>query len=99
MSDVRLEQQAAGCSRLVGPLTFDSVPLLFEQGRQLFANGGSVELDLASVERSDSAGLALLVSWVRLAKQQGATITFRNIPEQLQGLARVGGVEQILAFT
>lgn len=98
MSEPRLEKMDAGGFRLTGPLTFDTVPQLVQQGRQLFANGKSVELDLAAVERSDSAGLALLVSWVRLAQRQGSEIAFLNVPEQLLGLARVGGVEQILAF-
>jgi phospholipid transport system transporter-binding protein len=98
VSDVRLEQVGAGRSRLTGPLTFDTVPQLLQQKPQLFADGGTVELDLAGVERSDSAGLALLVSWVRQARQHGGAITFLNVPDQLIGLAKVGGVEQILAF-
>lgn len=99
MNGVELEVAGGGQSRLSGPLTFETVPQLFQQGRRLFADrGGNVELDLAAVERSDSAGLALLVSWVRLARQQGGAISFLNVPEQLRGLARLGGVEQILAL-
>lgn len=98
MSLVQLEQLAAGRSRLAGPLTFDTVMGLFQQGPRLFAGSKTVELDLAGVERSDSAGLALLVSWVRQARRQGSVITFLNVPAQLRGLARVGGVEQILAL-
>lgn len=98
MNEAQFEQQGAGGCRLSGPLTFDTVPQLLQQGRQLFANGRAVELDLSRVERSDSAGLALLVSLVRQARQQGGAITFLNVPEQLRGLASVGGVEQILAF-
>jgi len=99
VSEARLEQQAAGRGRLSGPLTFATVPQLFQQGRQLFADSNNLQLDLAGVERSDSAGLALLVSWVRLAQQHGGTITFLNVPQQLLGLARVGGVDQVLIFT
>lgn len=98
MNEARLEQLDAGRSALSGPLTFDTVPQLFQRGRQLFNAGVTVELDLAKVERSDSAGLALLVSWMRLARQQQGSITFRNVPTQLLGLAKVGGVEAILAL-
>lgn len=98
MNITLIEPLEAGRKRLSGPLTFDTVPVLFEQGRQLFKSGAVVELDLSGVERSDSAGIALLIGWVRLAQQQRAKITFHNIPEQLLGLARVGGVEQVLAF-
>lgn len=98
MSAASLEAQGPGRSRLSGALTFDSVPQLFQQGRQLFATAGEVELDLTGVERSDSAGLALLTGWLRQARQQGGTIRFVNVPAQLQGLARVGGVERILGL-
>jgi phospholipid transport system transporter-binding protein len=99
VSETRLEQQEAGHGHLTGALTFDTVPQLFQQGRQLFADSNNLQLDLAGVERSDSAGLALLVGWVRLARQCGGTITFLNVPQQLLGLARVGGVDQVLIFT
>lgn len=99
MSNARLERLDAGRSALFGPLTFDTVPQLFQQGRQLFNDGAAVVLDLAGVERSDSAGLALLVGWMRLARQQKGSITFGNVPAQLVGLARVGGVEALLGFS
>ena len=98
MSAARLERREDGGCALFGALTFDTVPQLFQQGQQLCAGGAAVALDLAGVERSDSAGLALLVGWTRLARQQKGSITFHNVPAQLLGLARVGGVGQLLAF-
>ena len=98
MSEARLERLGNGGSALFGALTFDTVPQLFKQGRQLGAGGTGVVLDLAGVEHSDSAGLALLVGWTRQARQQNGSITFHNVPAQLLGMAKVGGVDQLLAF-
>ncbi len=85
------------CLRLAGELSFDTVPDLVRQGTALMARCSSpVVVDLGDVRRTDSAGLALLVEWMREARRQGKDIRFRNIPEQMRALARVAEVESIL---
>ena len=98
MSEARLDRQAPGRFALVGELSFVSVPGLVELGASLFEDGDEARLDLSQVERSDSAGLALLVSWVRTARQQGKQLNFEQIPSQLLGMARVSGVDHILSL-
>jgi phospholipid transport system transporter-binding protein len=95
-SRVQMERQAEGLYRLSGDLSFVTVPQLAAQGERLFQEGDSVVLDLADLGRSDSAGLALLVSWIRLARRHNKQLSFHAIPAQLLGLARVGGLEKIL---
>jgi phospholipid transport system transporter-binding protein len=60
-------------------------------------------IDLAGVTASDSAGLALLIEWLSVAKSAGRSLRFENIPSQLQQLARLSEVEELLvsglAFT
>jgi len=97
MSQARLQSQSPGEFSLTGDLSFETVPGLVASGRQLFSGADEVRLNLAGVGRSDSAGLALLVSWLRLARQQGKQLSLQEIPQQLIGLARVSGVEHILA--
>lgn len=98
MSAGQLQRQSAGRFSLQGELSFDTVPALVAAGEQLFADGDAVSVDLGEVGRSDSAGLALLVSWIRLARRRQKTLEFHHIPAQLQGLARVSGVAQLLAL-
>ena len=40
-------------------------------------------IDLAGVSDMDTAGLALLIEWLAMAKRQGITLTFRNLPDSL----------------
>jgi len=96
VSQGQLLCQSSGQFSLAGDLSFETVPQLVDAGAQLFQADGQVCIDLAQVGRSDSAGLALLVSWLRLARQQGKRLSFRQVPPQLLGLARVSGVEHIL---
>ena len=98
MSEARLDRQAAGQFALVGELSFASVPGLVALGTSLFDDVNEARLDLSQVERSDSAGLALLVSWVMMARQQGKRLSFEQIPSQLLGMARVSGVDHILSL-
>jgi phospholipid transport system transporter-binding protein len=48
------------------------------------------------VERSDSAGLALLVECLRQAHQSGKSLRFFNIPAQMLAIARVSSLDQVL---
>lgn len=99
MSEVEVSQ-AAGQVSLSGQLTFDSVTDL--QGREEALLAGAddrLEVDLGQVSRSDSAGLALLVAWVRSARKMGKAITFLNVPQQLRAIAAVSGLEALLEFS
>jgi phospholipid transport system transporter-binding protein len=48
------------------------------------------------VTASDSAGLALLIEWLSVAKSAGRALRFENIPSQLQQLARLSEVEELV---
>ncbi len=96
MSRAELQCQSPGNFSLVGELSFETVPGLVSAGEQLFQSTGEVLLDLSRLERSDSAGLALLVNWLRQARHKQCKLSFRQVPEQLMRLARVSAVDQLL---
>lgn len=94
--DGRLEPANSGAYAVAGSLSFATVPAILRQSGTLFAQPGNVVIDLGAVERTDSAGLALLVEWLRLARSHGRSITFRNVPAQLCALAHLSDLEQLL---
>ncbi len=53
----------------------------------------NVTIDLAKVSSSDSAGLAVLIEWIKQSKHAGFKLLFKNIPHQLLTLAMLSGVE------
>ena len=79
-----------------GPLTFDSVPAVYAASRAWFAGKHAMTIDLADVSTADSAGLALLIEWMRSARLAGASLSFANIPSQMQELIRVNGLQDTL---
>jgi phospholipid transport system transporter-binding protein len=85
----------AGRMLLSGPVTLGNVAQLLAEGRQHLGDGvGTV--DLAGVTELDSSALALLLAWLREAKAAGRALAFANLPESLQTIARLYGVEDLL---
>lgn len=95
-ADARLEAVAAGRLKLVGELSFRSVPELLETSLEMIREVPEITVDLADVERSDSAGVALLVEWMREVRRQGKSITYLNIPSQMLAIARVSSLDTVL---
>jgi len=98
MSTVRFETDGEKVYRIIGELNMSTVPQLLKDMSVLFSvNGESRIIDLAEVSRSDSAGLALLLEWQRVAEQQDIQLSFRNLPEQMQAIIQVSGLEKLIS--
>ena len=80
---------------LSGPVTLANVAQVLEEGRRHLAEGVAT-VDLAEVSELDSSALALLLAWLREARAAGRTIGFANLPEPLQTIARLYGVQDLL---
>lgn len=81
---------------LSGHLNFDTVPGLSRKLKALFHHAGTMEVDLAGVEHANSAGVALLVEWVVMAKRADNQLRFLNMPAQMLAIARVSGLDGLL---
>jgi phospholipid transport system transporter-binding protein len=92
-----LEALGGGRFRVSGVLDARTTPALLSESRDRFASEKSVEVDFAPVTESDSAGLALLIEWMRIARQQRQKLRFSNIPPQIAALARISEVDDLLA--
>jgi phospholipid transport system transporter-binding protein len=87
-----------GRFQISGELIFHTVnAVLAESKVTLFSGPGSqLDLDLGGVTRADSAGLALLIQWMRMAREHETNIRFHHLPEQLLAIARAGELESLL---
>lgn len=83
-------------SRVNGSLHFTTVSALLSAGVTAINEGRAAVIDLAGVTASDSSGLALLVEWLSVAKGANLALRYENIPSQLQQLARLSEVEELL---
>jgi len=92
-----IEATGEGRVRIVGSLGFATVNTLLSQGSDLIGRGQASVIDLAGVTDGDSAGLALLIEWLSVARQAGRGLRYDNVPSQLHQLARLSEVEELIA--
>jgi phospholipid transport system transporter-binding protein len=78
-----------------GPVTLANAARVLEEGRQHLSEGART-VDLGEVTELDSALLALTLAWLRDARAARRELAFANIPESLQTLCRLYGVEALL---
>ena len=90
------ELQEGERSSVNGVLHFTTVTALLNDGSAAIGNGRAGVIDLAGVKDSDSSGLALLIEWLSIARAGNRSLRYENIPVQLQQLARLSEVEELL---
>ena len=98
MADTQLVENDDGSWLLQGELGFASVPSVLRHAGVNMLGKKQLTIDLRGVTRADSAGLALLVAWLRESEIAGNSIEFVNIPAQLLSIARVCGLDDILSL-
>lgn len=96
MNRIKLLKTMPGKISLQGVLSFETVNHALESMPVLFEGEVSLLIDLSGVEKTDSAGLALLVEWMGLAKRKNIRLCYSNIPSQLLATARVSGLDEVL---
>jgi len=84
-----------GRCTLKGAVNLENALALREDGLRLFT-AAEVTLDLAGVTEVDSAALSLLFEWRRAALAAGRSIRYVNLPENLESLARLYGVAELV---
>ncbi len=101
MSGAYIGKMADGGWQVCGELDFASVPGLLKRSDIVFEpdNDKLLQIDLAGVPRADSAGLALLICWVRQARRHNTRLVFRNVPDQMLKIAGISGVNTILPLS
>ena len=87
-----------GVLRIQGVLDYRSGPLLRKQGQELIrsSKADNLEVNCAAVEKSSSVGLALLLAFMRVAEQGGKTVKLTHLPLDMQKIAEVCGLTEIL---
>jgi len=85
---------------VVGELGFETVRgLLASSGAQFAGAGQQFDVDLSGITQSDSAGLALLIEWLKLAIRSGKTVRFTRVPAQLRSLAQISEIDGFLPLS
>lgn len=93
---MKLSAQGRNHWLLSGSLDIASIPLLWEQLANLISAAGPLTISLKAVEHSSSAGLAVLLQALQVARQNDCNLRFEDIPDELAALARMSNVLPLL---
>ena len=76
-------------------LTANNAKAVLDDGLRALGSGQE-KIDLADLSAVDSAAVATLLAWQRAAREQGKLLVFVNLPANLQSLAELYGVADLL---
>lgn len=92
-----LASLGGGRYALRGDLGFENVAELLDESQAPFGREPRIEVDLSGVKSSDSAALALLIEWIRLARDREVPIVYTGLPDQLIALAGISDLDEMFA--
>ncbi|MDD2863686.1 MAG: STAS domain-containing protein [Methylococcales bacterium] len=99
MSKLSIASKGNGQWLIHGELTFASIQGKFIESPPFLRAGRDIILDFSQVTSTDSAGLALMIEWIKLSRHQRTQLHFRNVPKQLLNLAKLSGLDKTHYFS
>lgn len=82
---------------LSGHLNFSNVMSVYEDSLLLLEKYSSKwNINCAQLQASDSATLALIFEWLKLARQKNLAISFSHLPENIMVLAKAAEIDQLI---
>lgn len=98
MSQLNIIKQGTGHFIIDGDLTFATIDKQTLKSFSFLKATKEVTIDLSHVSNTDSAGLALMIEWIKYSRHNRTHIAFKNIPVQLHNLAKLSGFDQTSHF-
>lgn len=81
---------------ITGDLNFSTVETLWKETLPLFTTMHEITFDFSKVTSANSAGITLLIEWLKHAKREKKSISFANIPASIMSLATISGIDKLL---
>lgn len=92
-----LECDSPQLARVSGDLSFGSVRAVERQGLQFLQQDAvCCTIDFAGVAYSDSAGIALLLAWLRQARAHHKDIRFAGLPDNMLALLKLSDLDAVI---
>lgn len=97
--NVEVIETAPGRVSVRGALTFETARRACDAGVRLFKRAKKaplIEVDCGGVTEADSAGLAVLLEWLKWALKNERPMSFANLPASIRAVASISDVEPLL---
>jgi len=95
-----LLETGGGRYALRGWLAFATARVIHEKGRNVIlaasTGTGVLEFDCGGLTHTDSAGVAVLIDWLAVAKHRGQRLRYLGISDSVRAIARISEVDELL---
>lgn len=81
-----------------GNLTFFNVMSVYEKSLLHLKETSFLHFDFSKLQSSDSAGLALIIEWMKLANESHKDIQFSHLPQNILTIAKAAGLHHLIAL-
>lgn len=88
-----------GVLAIQGELSFETIPAVLAETVEFAARPDLPQdftIDFSAITGVDSAAVALLLEWKRMAAKRGKRLSFANLPANLLALAELYGVADLI---
>lgn len=99
MQNIEVIMLSPGHYQLKGDLIFSTINKTTTKILKFNQSEPTINLDLQQLGKIDSAGLALLIEWIKLSRIHKQKLRFNNIPAQLSALAKLSYISEIDLFS
>lgn len=79
-----------------GELDFSNVMSVYQKSLPLLKRQHDYVVDFSNVSHSNSAGLALLLEWLKFANANQINLTFKSLSSDILSIAKAAGVDKLL---
>jgi phospholipid transport system transporter-binding protein len=94
VSKLNIIDKGAGLFVVDGDLTFSTIDKQTVKSSDFLTSAKEITVDLGRVALTDSAGLALMIEWLKHARAKRTHLRFQNVPKQLLTLAKLSGFDK-----
>lgn len=82
--------------QLAGDLDFSNVMKIYRNSLSVFSSDAPViNADFSHLTSANSVVLALIINWIRLARQANKTLQINHVSEEVLSLARASGLDKV----
>lgn len=82
--------------QISGDLGFSNVMAIYEQSLPYIKKSNALAFDFSNVTSSDSSGLALILEWIKFAKENNKSIHISHLTKDLSSIAKSAGMTSLL---
>lgn len=79
-----------------GDVDFSNVMSVYNKSLPQLEKCSEFNFDFSQLQSSDSSGLALVIEWIKLAKNKKKKIIFQHLSQDLLSIAKAAGIDVLL---